>query len=910
MAGEREPGSHLRWHRGLWAGAISLAVVTGMVAVGPGVAAATESCETHWQSRGTGIADDPYLVETRSDLEMIAECPDRAFRQVADISLDSPLPTLGVFTGTYDGDSHSIDHLTTTPGLFSALSGSATVEKLTLSDVEITGDDSLGALAGSVTDTARISHVTASGQVGEPASFIVGGVVGYVQGPESNGPSAGEGPELSDVNWRGDVQGLIAVGGVAGAVQFGSLSGSSASGTITGRGESSYAIGGLLGYAINADVRDSSVADMVVEAAMIGGGLVGYSEESTLASLVSTSAVSSQLAAGGLAGALSASSMEDVVAHGTATSPYAAGGVAGAVVDSSVKRASTDAIVSGDAFVGGAVGLYLEGTELDDVSATGAVTGDRFVGGLAGGSQNSPASISNSWASGAVTARAFAGGLMGQLTGVLSRSHATGPVTVGEDSAGGLVGITLPIGYSCSLGDAQSCSTAQPSVTTIDQSYATGAVHANTNAGGLVGRIPEASCLSYPDDCVPDFEDATTVVTDSYATGNVTASRGAGGLIGSTAYVPFFELQPTSATLSAVADLPLPVSSRLVPDVASAHVPDTSALTTAWPVGVANSYSSGATSASSNRGGLVGESTAALTVWQTFWDSTANPDVAGGAGAPKTQGQLRDLATFASAGWKIQAGSPATGDNLWGICSPTDTSVHNGYPFLLWEHPSGDPCHPVPTAPVLDSLTTGDRSIAVVATLGADGGKPVTSVQYQLDDGPWTDSGGATGTFPVNGLTNGTTYRVRVRAVNAIGPSSASNELAATPDAQTVLTVNARNKHRKLTVGARNVLVRSVRSNGTILSARVICTLHGTHLPPRLRDRFCAPAISGAAATGGTAAAKVKRKNLRITSAPTCSAGLKVRVKITAKAKHAARATYSRTYRVHKHNPCRVRATG
>lgn len=100
-----------------------------------------------------------------------------------------------------------------------------------------------------------------------------------------------------------------------------------------------------------------------------------------------------------------------------------------------------------------------------------------------------------------------------------------------------------------------------------------------------------------------------------------------------------------------------------------------------------------------------------------------------------------------------------------------------------------------PAAPVLNSLTQGDGSLTVSATLGSTGGSAVTSVEYRLNGGTWTASGGTSGSFTISGLTNGTAYAVEVRAVNAVGNGAASNSLSATPrtnpDPPTAVTANA-----------------------------------------------------------------------------------------------------------------------
>ena len=92
----------------------------------------------------------------------------------------------------------------------------------------------------------------------------------------------------------------------------------------------------------------------------------------------------------------------------------------------------------------------------------------------------------------------------------------------------------------------------------------------------------------------------------------------------------------------------------------------------------------------------------------------------------------------------------------------------------------------VPAAPT--GLTaTGVGDVVLSWTAPASNGLAITSYEYQQKAGadaygPWTSipgSGPSTRSYTVTGLTSGTTYAFRVRAVNAAGPGEASNEATA-----------------------------------------------------------------------------------------------------------------------------------
>lgn len=97
-----------------------------------------------------------------------------------------------------------------------------------------------------------------------------------------------------------------------------------------------------------------------------------------------------------------------------------------------------------------------------------------------------------------------------------------------------------------------------------------------------------------------------------------------------------------------------------------------------------------------------------------------------------------------------------------------------------------------PAAPVINTLTPGDRTLLVAATLGAPGSTAISDLQYNLvftldefgqDTTGWVSSGQTTGSFTIGNLTNDVPFSVRIRAVNSAGPGAASNLVTATPAA-------------------------------------------------------------------------------------------------------------------------------
>lgn len=89
------------------------------------------------------------------------------------------------------------------------------------------------------------------------------------------------------------------------------------------------------------------------------------------------------------------------------------------------------------------------------------------------------------------------------------------------------------------------------------------------------------------------------------------------------------------------------------------------------------------------------------------------------------------------------------------------------------------------TAPVITAVSSGNQSLIIyfIAPEG-NGGSAITNYQYSVNNGStFTTLSPASTSNPITiaGLTNGTTYTVRIRAVNSIGPGTQSNSVIATP---------------------------------------------------------------------------------------------------------------------------------
>jgi flagellar motor protein MotB len=110
----------------------------------------------------------------------------------------------------------------------------------------------------------------------------------------------------------------------------------------------------------------------------------------------------------------------------------------------------------------------------------------------------------------------------------------------------------------------------------------------------------------------------------------------------------------------------------------------------------------------------------------------------------------------------------------------------------------------IPSPPISLVATPSNETITVSFTAGSDGGYSITKYQYSYEtsttnSGPWSlpsswTDGGSTSPVRVTGLTNGTFYRVYLRAVNDVGNGETSTSVISkprtVPNAPTIGTVS------------------------------------------------------------------------------------------------------------------------
>jgi hypothetical protein len=94
----------------------------------------------------------------------------------------------------------------------------------------------------------------------------------------------------------------------------------------------------------------------------------------------------------------------------------------------------------------------------------------------------------------------------------------------------------------------------------------------------------------------------------------------------------------------------------------------------------------------------------------------------------------------------------------------------------------------IPSAPTSLTATSGNGEAVISFTQGSDGGSAITNYKYSINGTTYIALSPSITTSPItiSGLTNGTTYSIYLKAVNANGDSSASSAVSVTPIAPTI----------------------------------------------------------------------------------------------------------------------------
>lgn len=289
---------------------------------------------------GSGTESDPYRITTAEQLSNIRHNLDAHYRLDKDIDLQGysfePIGNMlySCFSGSLDGNGHTISHLTINEpessglGLFGSIKG-GTVTDLILSDVKITGNYSLGGLAGVIYDGCVIESCAVDGAV-ISGNKIAGGLAGWVE----NGNLIRDCTAVAEVYVE-----TCAAGGLIGTL-YGENTATTTKNTIQNCAvlsvvDGGWSLGGFVGEVCGEQIiTQSSAVSAVTGWDSMAGGFVGWAYDDY------------QLG----------TSISDSYAYAIVDVPYGSGGFAGEFSKGSIKNVYSTGFVNGTQYVGGLVG--------------------------------------------------------------------------------------------------------------------------------------------------------------------------------------------------------------------------------------------------------------------------------------------------------------------------------------------------------------------------------------------------------------------------------------------------------------------------------------------------------------------------------------------------------------------------
>ncbi len=445
---------------------------------------------------GDGTANNPYRLATAHELQTAQFDPTANYTVVKDIDAGLTEEWNGgagfvpigndsqPFTGSFDGGGHTVSNLSITRssdsvGLFGVVTADGAVEDISMPDADISGGDSVGAIAGqsdgTLTSVSSTGSVTGGDRVGGlvgrtdgsiqtgysratvNGSSSTGGAVGqliggsltdlYVAGTATDGPIYGSavGPTTTNTYWDVNVTGF-AESNQGEALTTDELTGDSVISRLPFAWydewvpTDSYPIlASQLGLDGNGSAADPYV---LTDARELQSVLVDPTANYTLGASINASDTNSLFDGDGFKPLGNASEPfsgsfdgngETISGLSINRSSTNEVGLFGNVTGTVTGVALRDATITGNERVGAVVGA--NGGTVTNASADGTVTGADVTGGLVG--QND-GTLRDSYALATVDGTAVAGGAVGTNAGPIETSYAAGSVS--GSPAGGLIG--------------------------------------------------------------------------------------------------------------------------------------------------------------------------------------------------------------------------------------------------------------------------------------------------------------------------------------------------------------------------------------------------------------------------------------------------------------------------------------
>lgn len=374
----------------------------------------------NWDANKISQADEGYIpVYDCQSLDAIRNNLEGKYQLTASFSCEGydfkPIGSPGLFTGElnglFNGERQTISDLKIKDGksrqlgLFS-YTFNAVIENVILDNAEIVGvAESIGALVGEAGGSTKIFNNELKNSVVKvnvhDGNGAIGGLVGRAKGYRHF-------KALIDGNTVSNT-------------------------TVDGRNKKGFTVGGMVGF-INEYTNVTNtfgIGNRVLGNTLVGGviggasGFMSSNPDGGIENIhLRDSEIIGEYRIGGLVGSVSGRTIENASISNTLIknenlgSFSFTGGIVGGFYNGRVKKASVDDSVTiiGDTYVGGLVGFYRYGVDIENSYSHASVTGNNIVGGLVGkifgGSDDK---IIHSYAAGKVTVLAGdkAGGLVG-----------------------------------------------------------------------------------------------------------------------------------------------------------------------------------------------------------------------------------------------------------------------------------------------------------------------------------------------------------------------------------------------------------------------------------------------------------------------------------------------------------------
>ncbi|MEQ9090071.1 MAG: GLUG motif-containing protein [Balneola sp.] len=299
---------------------------------------------------GTGTEVDPYQIASLPNLLWLSETDsvwDDHFVQTANIDASptiawddssgfSPIGSWPHFTGSYDGDNHTISGLyinrpSNEVGLFVSAGTGSTIQNLGITDIDFTGEyvagitrNNRGTISNSYSTGSITASKTAGGFVGQNLNSIMNS---YSTVTVNSGAGAGgfvrynfPGASISESYFSGEVSGATYAGGFA-AENAGTISKSYFMGTVHA---GTYA-GGLAAYN-GGSINDSYSTGSVSGTERVGGFIGRNHEDGAIARGYATGVVLGTTTVGGFIGLNEGGTVTDAYWDSTSTNQLLAFG--------------------------------------------------------------------------------------------------------------------------------------------------------------------------------------------------------------------------------------------------------------------------------------------------------------------------------------------------------------------------------------------------------------------------------------------------------------------------------------------------------------------------------------------------------------------------------------------------------